>query len=238
MAIANIRRYNPDAKIIAMFRNPVDMVHSLHSQLLYWSYETESDFETAWRLQERRSRGLDIPRSCPEPLLLQYTQIGQFGIQTQRMLESFPRSQVKLILYDDFAASPQRTYDEVIEFLGIPHDHRTDFPRINESKSTRLTWLSNFMRHPPPGVRKAFRAMKRAMGADRLTAARNSLIELNTVSSAASLSHPNSEPSWREHFGRRWPFVSTLGARLESLDLGLGKHPHVGRRDVHPLALA
>ncbi len=181
VAIANIRRFNPDAKLIAMFRNPVDMVHSLHAQLLYWSYETESDFETAWRLQERRSRGLDTPRSCPEPLLLQYTQIGQFGIQTQRMLESFPRSQVKLILYDDFAASPQRTYDEVIEFLGIPHDHRTDFPRINEGKSTRLTWLRNFMRHPPPGVRTAFRAMKRAMGADRLTAARNSLIELNTV---------------------------------------------------------
>ncbi len=44
-AIANIRAFNPDAKLIAMFRNPVEMVHSLHSQLLYVAEENESDFE-------------------------------------------------------------------------------------------------------------------------------------------------------------------------------------------------
>ena len=48
-AIANIHQFNPHAKIIAMFRNPVEMVHALHSQLLYVSEESESDFETAWR---------------------------------------------------------------------------------------------------------------------------------------------------------------------------------------------
>jgi hypothetical protein len=90
-AIRNIHAYNPDARIIAMFRNPVDMVHSLHSQLLYWSYETESDFETAWRLQDRRRQGVDVPRSCPEPQLLQYKEIGWFGTQTERLLSCFPR---------------------------------------------------------------------------------------------------------------------------------------------------
>src|SRR5215213_4745268 len=55
VAILNIRDFNPAAKIIAMFRNAVDMVHSFHSQLLYVSEENVGDFETAWRLQERRS---------------------------------------------------------------------------------------------------------------------------------------------------------------------------------------
>ncbi len=117
-AIRNIHEYNPDARIIAMFRNPVDMVHSLHSQLLYWSYETESNFERAWRLQDRRRQGHDVPRSCPEPKLLQYKEIGSFGTQTERLFSSFPRAQVKLIMYEEFAASPQTVYDEVIEFLG------------------------------------------------------------------------------------------------------------------------
>jgi len=180
-ALRNIREYNPDARIIAMFRNPVDMVHSLHSQLLYWSIETEPDFETAWRLQERRGQGLDLPRSCPEPRLLQYKEIGSFGTQTERLFSQFPRDQVKLILYDDFAASPRGTYDDVIDFLGLPHDNRAEFPRINENKSARLTWVRNFMRAPPPGVRKAFRWLKRTAGDHGLSALRKGLIDLNTT---------------------------------------------------------
>lgn len=138
VAIPAIREFNPEARIIAMFRNPVDMVYSLHSQLLYVSEETVEDFETAWRLQERRARGLDLPPAIRSPLLVQYAEVGRFGSQAQRVLATFPTAQVKLILFDDFAASPQRIYDEVIQFLGIPHDGRTQFPRINENKRARM----------------------------------------------------------------------------------------------------
>ncbi|MGI9041594.1 MAG: sulfotransferase domain-containing protein [Gemmatimonadales bacterium] len=181
VAIPNIREFNPDARIIAMFRNPVEMVYSLHAQLLYVSEETVSDFETAWRLQERRSRGLDLPPAIRSPLLVQYAQVGQFGTQTERLLASFPPEQVKLILYDDFAASPQQLYDEVIEFLKIPHDNRTEFARINESKRARVTWLRKFSRKPPPALRAAFRSLKQAMGARGLGAAKKTIVALNTV---------------------------------------------------------
>ena len=85
---------------------------------------------------------------------MQYAELGRFGTQTERLLSIFPREQVKLILYDDFAASPQQVYDEVIEFLGIPHDGRTEFPRINENKRARLDWLRDFYRKPPPPLRE------------------------------------------------------------------------------------
>jgi len=181
VAIPSIREFNPDARIIAMFRNPVEMVYSLHSQLVYVSEETESDFETAWRLQERRSRGIDLPPSIRSPLLVQYAQVGQFGTQTQRLLSSFPRAQVKLILYDDFAASPQRVYDEVIGFLGIPHDGRTEFPRVNENKRARVAWLRHFYRKPPPVLRDAIRSLKQAVGDEKITAVKNKIVDLNTV---------------------------------------------------------
>jgi hypothetical protein len=181
VAIPSIREFNPNARIIAMFRNPVDMVYSLHSQLLYVSEETVADFETAWRLQERRRRGIDVPPSIRSPLLVQYEQIGQFGTQTERLLSHFPREQVKLILYDDFAASPRQVYDEVIEFLDIPHDHRTDFPRINENKRARMAWLGYFYRKPPPALRKAVRSLKQAMGAEGLGGVKKKMVDLNTV---------------------------------------------------------
>jgi hypothetical protein len=181
VAIENIKAFNPNARIIAMFRNPVDMVYSLHAQLLYVSEETERDFETAWRLQERRSRGLDLPPRIRSPLLVQYAQVGQFGSQTQRLLSWFPRPQVKLILYDDFAASPQRVYDEVIDFLEIPHDGRNEFPRINESKRARLDWLRKFSRKPPAALRNAFRSLKHTMGAEGLGEVKKKIVALNTV---------------------------------------------------------
>ena len=53
-AIENIYQFNPNAKIIAMIRNPVDLVYSLHSQLVYSGEETISDFEEAWDIQYKR----------------------------------------------------------------------------------------------------------------------------------------------------------------------------------------
>jgi hypothetical protein len=181
VAIPNIREFNPAAKLIAMFRNPVDMVYSLHSQLLHVSEETVADFATAWRLQERRARGLDVPPHIRSPLLVQYYQVGQFGTQTERLLSCFPREQVKLILYDEFAASPQHVYDEVIAFLGVPHDGRSDFPRVNENKAARMAWLRRFYRKPPPALREAVRSLKRAVGGETISAAKKKLVALNTV---------------------------------------------------------
>ena len=180
-AIANIHRFNPDAKIIAMFRNPVEMVHSLHSQLLYVSEENVSDFEAAWRLQEQRRQGVGVPPASRGAFLVQYAEVGQFGTQARRLLSIFPPAQVKLILYDDFTASPRKVYDEVIDFLGIPSDHRTEFPRINENKRARLAWLRDFYRKPPPPLRSAFRSLKRAMGSGSIAAVKNKIVDLNTV---------------------------------------------------------
>lgn len=184
VALANIRAFNPAAKIIAMFRNPVEMVYSFHSQLRYWSEETEPDFETAWRLQEQRRGGLHLPPQSRGPFLLQYAEFGKFGSQVQRVLASFPRDQVKLILYDDFAASPEKVYREVIDFLDLPQDTRSSFPRINENKRPRSEWLGNFLRKPPPVLRTAVRRLKQAAGAvggEKIAAVTTKIVNLNTV---------------------------------------------------------
>lgn len=180
VAIRNIHAFNPEARIIAMFRNPVDMVYSLHSQLLYWSEEVEPDFEAAWRLQGPRRRGQDLPPQSRGAFLLDYLQAGSFGTQVERLLSVVPRPQVKLILYDDLTASPRAIYDETIEFLGLPPDHRSEFPRINENKRARLAWLGNFLRKPPPALRTTVHTLKRMMGAEGISALKRSVVDLNT----------------------------------------------------------
>lgn len=215
VAIANIREFNPDARLIAMFRNPVEMLHSFHAQLLYVAEESESDFETAWRLQEQRSRGLGLPPRSRGGFLVQYRELGRFGSQTERLLAIFPRSQVKLILYDDFAASPQSVYDDVIRFLEIPHDGRTEFPRINEGKRARLSWLRDFYRKPPPPLRSAFRGLKRAVGGGGLSAVTRRIVALNTVKER----RPPLSPAFRAELVAEFRDEVALLSRLLNRDL-------------------
>jgi hypothetical protein len=214
-AIANIRAFNPEALLVAMYRNPVDMLASFHAQLLYVAEESESDFETAWRLQERRRQGFDLPPRSRGAFLLQYAELARFGTQTERMLSIFPREQVKLILYDDFAGSPQSVYDDVIDFLGLPHDGRTEFPRINEGKRARLEWLRDFYRKPPPPLRSAFRGLKRAVGGESLSAAARKLVALNTVKER----RPPLAPAFRAELAAAFRDEVTLLGRLLDRDL-------------------
>jgi hypothetical protein len=215
VALANIRAFNPEARIIAMFRNPVDMVYSLHSQLLYVAEESVSDFEAAWRLQERRARGVDLPRRSRGSFLLQYAQVGQFGTQTERLLSAFPREQVKLILYDDFAASPQAVYDDVVEFLEIPHDNRRDFPRINDNKRARVAWLRTFLRKPPPLLRTTVRSLKRMAGGGRLAAITADVVARNTVNER----RPPLPPAFRAELVETFREEVALLSRLLNRDL-------------------
>ena len=215
VAAQNIRQFNAEAKIIAMFRNPVEMVHALHSQLLYVAEENVSDFETAWRLQERRAHGLDIPPRSRGAFLLQYAEFARFGTQVERLLSSFPAAQVKLILYDDFTASPRQVYDEVIEFLNLPDDNRTEFPRINENKRARLDWLRSLYRKPPPVLRSAFRGLKRVVGAGALSALSAKVLSINTTKER----RPPLQPAFRAELAATFQEeVSHLG-RLLNRDL-------------------
>ena len=215
VAIQNIRQFNPDAKIIAMFRNPVEMVHSFHSQLLYVAEENVPDFETAWRLQERRARGLNIPPRSRGAFLLQYAEFARFGTQAARLLSSFPAAQVKLILYDDFTASPKQVYDEVIAFLDLPDDNRTEFPRINENKRARLDWLRSLYRKPPPLLRSAIRGLKRVVGAGSLRAVAGKVLELNTTKER----RPQLEPAFRAQLAATFQEEVNHLSRLLNRDL-------------------
>jgi hypothetical protein len=215
VAIANIHDFNPEAKIIAMFRNPIEMVHSMHSQLLYWSEETEPDFETAWRLQDRRRQGLDLPPRSRGAFLLQYYDVGRFGTQTERLLSIFPRSQVKLILYDDFTASPARIYDETLKFLDLPHDGRSEFPRINENKRARIAWLRQFYRKPPRVLHGVVRGLKQAIGASGLVAVKKRVVDMNTVRER----RPPLSPEFRAELVEAFRGETAVLSRLLNRDL-------------------
>ena len=77
-AIEAIERHLPQARYIAMLRNPLEMIPSYHSRLVYILDEDEPDLARAWALQEARAEGRHIPRRCRDWRMLQYRLVGRF----------------------------------------------------------------------------------------------------------------------------------------------------------------
>jgi len=142
VAIPRLLAHRPDVKLIVMLRQPADLLRSLHSDLCWVCFEDEPDLEKAWELQAERRCGSRVPRLCQVPWFLQYQSVGCLGAHVQRLLQHVSRDQVKLVLFDDFCASTAQVYGEVLSFLNLRHDGRTEFPRVNASKRNRSNLIA------------------------------------------------------------------------------------------------
>jgi hypothetical protein len=149
VAIKNVYEFNPDSKLIVMLRNPVEQVYSMHMQCYILDYETETDFIKAWRLQEDRKNGKNLPTICKEEKLLQYKDIASYSSQIERLLSIFPRDQVKFILFDDFKSNTRQVYCEVLDFLELEEDDRQEFQVENAGQRYKFQWLGDFLLEQP-----------------------------------------------------------------------------------------
>ena len=170
-AAKNIRRYNPSAKILIFLRHQEQFLPSWHHQLLYNFTESLKDFDTAWDLSGHRPADT-IPSTCKEPGLLDYARMGHFKEQVDRYLAAFPAEQVRVIRYRQWTADPRQTYLEILDFLGLEDDGRTEFPKVNYAKTHRSAFLGRLISHPPRFVRAMVEAIKKATGKSTLDLAR------------------------------------------------------------------
>lgn len=143
VALPRIREFNPDAKILVMLRRPDELAYAIYGQCFLAGIETETDFERAWELQDKRAAGAELPPGCPSYKVLQYKWMASIGSQVQRLLQIFPRSQVHIILMDDLVTDPRGEYLRLLSFLGLPDDGRMEFPRVNEARSHKCLWLGH-----------------------------------------------------------------------------------------------
>ncbi len=162
-AVPNILHHLPAARIIAMLRNPVDLVHSKHAQMVYNCEEDEADFERAWRLEPERKQGRRLPPQVPNPCFLFYSEIGRLGEQVERLQAVVPPEQLKLIVFEDFIQDTRRVYRETLDFLGLPQDGREDFPRINPNTIHRSPAVGRLLHKPPGFLYRTVKGLERGL---------------------------------------------------------------------------
>ncbi len=153
-AAQEIHAFNPNARILIMLRNPVEMIYSFHGQLRWGGYENIADFDEALAAEADRRRGLRIPKSALVPEVLYYSEVAEFAPQVERYLRVFPRDQIKIILFDDFARSPAEVYFSLLDFLGVEGIAPRSYAIRNPHKEPRSIALAALLQRPPKLITK------------------------------------------------------------------------------------
>jgi len=169
-ALARIHADRPDAKLVAVLRDPVDRAYSNWMHLWSDGLETEPDVVRAVAAEDAR-------RAAGYAPFWHYRRLGLYGEQLQALYEVFPRSQVHLLRYRDLVDTPAEAVGAVCAFLGVeaadpplPRGENTrpfapDTPRTR--RLARLAragaWTGQWF--PPRAWRVAARPLLRALQA-------------------------------------------------------------------------
>jgi len=131
-APARIRHYIPDAKIIAILRNPVERAISSFRLEVLEGFETITDLAVAIEQEETRMRD-NWSYVC------QYRRRGLYYTHLKRYFEMFPREQIKIFVYEDWQDGVE-LLKNVFRFLGV--DDTLAMPettvRYNSTEASRF----------------------------------------------------------------------------------------------------
>jgi hypothetical protein len=136
-----IHEASPEAHIVAMLRNPVDMIHSLHAHKLAAGTEDIADFEQALDAEADRAEGRRLPTHS-NPKLSTYRDRARFGEQLPRWFDEFGRDRVKVIIFEDIVREPETEFRSLLEFLGIDPTYVPEsFSAHNPAHGARSTLI-------------------------------------------------------------------------------------------------
>ena len=102
----------PDAKLIAVVRDPVDRAYSNWTHLRADGLEPEPDFARACDLEDERAQAGWAP-------FWRYLGLGRYGEQLDHLFGHVPREQVHVVRYRELIDEPVATLDGICAFLGV-----------------------------------------------------------------------------------------------------------------------
>jgi hypothetical protein len=145
-AAERIAAARPDARIVAILREPASFLRSFHLQVVQAHYEDQRDLARALSLEGERRRGRHLPKRSLWPQELLYSDHVRYVEQLRRYHERFDPNRVLVLIYDDFRADNEGTARQVLRFLGADEDVQLAAGEVNPSVATR-SHLADHMLH-------------------------------------------------------------------------------------------
>lgn len=157
LAVDRIFKFSPNAKIIAVLRNPIDRAYSNYNQQMQDEGDTKTTFEEIVYSEVKEiEKGKDDLNNHPflvdefyELLLAR----GFYAKQLTYWFEKFPRKNILLISSEDFASKTDEILSRIFDFLDIPNQKIVDLTKQNKrvypkiKSSTRDFLIDYFKPH-------------------------------------------------------------------------------------------
>jgi hypothetical protein len=155
-----IAAMRPDARIVAMFREPASFVRSLHLQLLSAHEETEKSLRRAVELEEARREGKHLPPYAYWPQTLMYCERVRYVEQLKRYRAVFPDEQLLVLVYEDFRADNDGTLRRLMRFLDVDETFAVKVIEANSTVGVRSVRLDELRRSLRAGRGPGLRALR------------------------------------------------------------------------------
>ena len=146
-------QHNPNLKLIAVLRNPVDRAYSAYWYALQMGREDKMTFEEAILAENERlktERDYHLRYHA-------YLHRGLYGLQLNHLLKFFKTDQIRIIAYEKFIESPTETINSLFNFLDLNLVKVNTAIRHNETsreKNQTIAWLER----QNPFIRKGISA--------------------------------------------------------------------------------
>lgn len=155
LAAQEIHAFDPHARIIAIVRDPIGWLHSLHAHHVMTLDEHLPVFAEAWADADRRRAGQMPPNTAPDRGLI-YPDVVDYTAQVGRYFDLFGRERVHVLLLDDVKADASSAMDGLLDFLDLPRafEGRDEAlvpgtKRRNANKTVYSAPLQRWLRAPP-----------------------------------------------------------------------------------------
>jgi hypothetical protein len=148
-AAYEIRDLFPDARILIMLRNPIEMFYSLYYQFLH-DGKIMPAFEI-FLAKENEIRQKENPFFNEGKRLVHHihTDMAMFYEQVKRYFDVFGQENVKVIIYDDFQQNTQQVYQDTLNFLKVDSNFVIkEFKKVNAHRHYRSYVLHRLFVNP------------------------------------------------------------------------------------------
>lgn len=131
----------PDAKIIAMLRNPAERAFSQYIMNLKQGKILSNDFiQEITQDDQKKIKGWGANH--------QYLIIGKYYEQLRRYYDLFPAEQIKIFLFDDYKIHPEKLVKDMFDFLGVDSNIDIDTSeKANEGGVPKLKKINYYLNH-------------------------------------------------------------------------------------------
>lgn len=158
-AAGEIKTFEPEARIIVLLREPVEMMYSLYQYFRYDGNEPLDAFPAALAAEGERRSGRGGGRQTYFSPGLVYRDTARFAEQVQRYFDVFGRERVHVMLLEDLARDPAAAYRGALRFLGV--DATVPLPKfapVNAARTVKSRAVRAVLNDP--ATRAAVLAMR------------------------------------------------------------------------------